>query len=222
MDFPMKKVLHSMLLICMATWILAQVQPIESDPNGESNSIKGISIPNPKTVALPKNVSMNVVHIAQNDNVSCATTSVAMAISYYEGENRDPLDKEIVWEISGTSENDVLNYGNDMKGLARIAKYFGYRCEYADHLTFFDLEYLLSRNILVVVNIRAADKGTASHAVLLTGYDIDREVFYENDPATNEYYASMRFQKLEKRWTANLSSPRGLSKRSGFIIYPKN
>ena len=80
-----------------------------------------------KAVDTPIRVKWDVVYIPQNDMKSCATTSVAMAISYYERLNDHPLDKETVWNISGTDENTVYKYGNDMEGLKRIADYYGYK-----------------------------------------------------------------------------------------------
>ena len=50
------------------------------------------------------NAKLDVVYIPQNDKKSCATTSCAMAISYFEKLKNKPLDKETVWEISGTDE----------------------------------------------------------------------------------------------------------------------
>jgi hypothetical protein len=169
---------------------------------------------------LPNQIKINVVYIPQNDHKSCATTSVAMAISHYEGLDNQPLDKEIIWKMSGTDEDTAINYGNDMAGLERIAKHYGYKSEYADNLTFYDLEFLLSKGILVVVNIKEKKPGSAFHAVLLTGYDRVKKSFYIEDPA-NASNQEMSYGDLAFRWIAYLSYPRGMSYRSGFIIYPK-
>ena len=94
-------------------------------------------------------VKLHVPYIPQNDTKSCATTSVAMAISFYEQLQDVPLDKELVWKISGIDEAIISRAGNDMKGLEAVSD-------------------------------------------------------------------------LESRWAAHLSSPWGMSHRSGFIVFPKN
>lgn len=166
---------------------------------------------------IPNQVKINVVHIPQDDHKSCATTALAMAISHYEGFDKRPLDKEMIWKMSETDENDVLNYGNDMNGLERISKHYGYKSKYAENLNFYDLEFLLSKGILVVVNIKAKKTGSATHAVLLTGYDRIKKAFYINDPAKADNN-EMSYADLDSRWSANLSYPAGMSTRSGFII----
>jgi hypothetical protein len=181
--------------------------------------IVGIDISKENIGSIPAVVKLNVVYIPQNDNKSCATTSAAMAISYY-ADLRKPLDKEVVWKISGTDENTIYQYGNDMGGLKRIAEYFGYKSEYADNMAIHDIEFLLSKGILVVLNIRMNETGSATHAVLATGYDNSKKILYINDPATIDR-KFFKYSDLEKRWSAILSSPMGMSYRSGFIIYPK-
>lgn len=170
---------------------------------------------------IPNRVKLNVVYIPQNDKKSCATTSIAMAISYYENLNDKPLDQETVWKISGTDENTVYKYGNDMKGLKNIADHYGYKSEYAEHMKITDIQHLLSKGILVMLNIKFKMKDSATHAVLVIGYDKNKKIFYINDPA-NRQIKVLEYSDLETRWSAYLSSPRGQSHRSGFIVYPKN
>jgi uncharacterized protein YvpB len=170
---------------------------------------------------FPKAMKLNVVYIPQNDTKSCATTSVAMAISYYEGFNDAPLDKEAVWKISGTDENTVHKIGNDMEGLKRVADYYGYQSEYVELMKITDIELLLSKGIPVMLNIQANKTGPATHALLVIGYDKSKNVFFINDPA-NRQNKELEYSDLETRWSAFLSSPKGKSYRSGFIIYPKN
>ncbi len=74
-------------------------------------------------------VKFDVPHIPQNDTYSCATTSLAMAISHFEGHL---LDKDTAWKISGTEKQDVWKYGNDMAGLKKIAIHYGYKSAFRE------------------------------------------------------------------------------------------
>jgi len=208
----MKKYLYLVIIICSIFIIIYCAN---------KSSIIGINMSKENSVNTLDRVELNVIYIPQNDNKSCATTSVAMAISYYEKLNNKPLDTETVWEISGTDENTVYKYGNDMGGLERIASYYGYKSEYAEYMTINDLESLLSKGILVVLNIKVNKNESATHALLVTGYDKNDSIFYINDPA-NGLNKVFEYSDLKSRWSAFLSSPRGMSYRSGFIIYPKN
>ena len=51
-------------------------------------------------------IKYQVPHILQNDDYSCATTSLALAITYFENLDKS-LDEEFVWKISGTDQKDV-------------------------------------------------------------------------------------------------------------------
>lgn len=164
----------------------------------------------------PACVKLSVAHISQNDMKSCATTSVAMAISYYEG-LKIPLDKETVWKISGTEETCVYQYGNDMEGLKRIADFYGYQSEYVENMDISEIEDLLSKGILVMLNVENAN---FTHAILAIGYDHHQKRLFINDPADRQNTA-IKYSDLETHWSAHLSSPRGKSFRSGFLIYPK-
>lgn len=175
------------------------------------------AVPN-HTKNVPNRVKLNVVYIPQNDAKSCATTSIAMAISYYENLNETPLDKETVWQISGTDEHTVYKYGNDMEGLKRIADYYGYKSEYVEHMKITDIENLISKGIPVMLNI-GDEVGT--HALLVIGYDKNKMILYVNDPAYR-HNKVIEYSDLETSWSAHLSSPKGKSQRSGFIVYPKN
>ena len=170
---------------------------------------------------ISDSVKLNVVYIPQNDDKSCATTCVAMVISYYEKLKCKPLDKEIVWKISGTDERAVSKDGNDMKGLTRIADHYGYKSEYCEHMQIDDLEHLLAKGIPVILNIKASQRGLATHAVLVIGYDKNKKIFYINDPVDRKKKI-LKYSDLESRWMAHLSSPYGMSYQSGFVVYPKN
>jgi hypothetical protein len=186
-----------------------------------TSTVKGIAVPGLNEIELPDHITINVVQIPQHNNYSCATTSVAMAISHFEGLDLTPLDQDAVFALSGADINTLRNIGNDMRALARITNHYGYQSEYASNMTFHDLEFLLSKGILVVINIKRNVLDSYSHAVLLTGYDRVQKVFYFNDPATRNPGSKLSYSDLDRQWFAQLSSPSGLSINSGFIIYPK-
>ena len=108
-----------------------------------------------------------------------------------------------------------------MQGLKKIADYYGYKSKYVEHMNIADIELLLSKGIPVLLNIRFNKKGPISHAILAVGYDKNKKIFYVNDPA-NIQNKILDYSDLESRWSASLSSPKGESHRSGFIIYPKS
>jgi len=92
---------------------------------------------------IPKSLkNIKFLIFFKNDDYSCATTSLAMAITYLENLDK-PLDKEFVWKISGTDQKDVHKYGNDMEGLKRIANHFGYKSEFLEYMNISDIEHLL-------------------------------------------------------------------------------
>lgn len=167
--------------------------------------------------ALPSRAFIPVALIAQNDDKSCATTSVAMAISHLEGRDGDPLDKDEVWAISGSSEDEVRARGNDVAGLSRVAASFGLESEFVEGLSVGDLEFLLSRGIPVTVFVKTTRDGSRTHAMLAVGYDRERRVILFNDPAIR--VASMRYADFERSWSAWLSRPRKMARRAGFIVY---
>jgi ABC-type bacteriocin/lantibiotic exporter with double-glycine peptidase domain len=182
-----------------------------------SRSLKGIRIDAADLESIPDSIRHDVPFIAQNDNYSCATTSLAMAISYYE-DGTTAIDKDSAWQISGIDRETVRKMGNDMAGLERLATHFGYESEYGNRLSISTLEFLLSQNALIVLNIRASRTGRQTHAVLATGYNRTRETLYINDPGDSP--KEMSYADLEARWSAYLSNPRGMSRRSGFVVYP--
>ncbi len=185
-------------------------------------SVNLTDVPREGTVTLPDKIILDVVLISQNDTYSCATTSAAMAISYFENRNNNPLDKDEVWEISKTSKSAVHCCGNDMDGLKRIADHYGYESEYTEDLSVCELEYLLSRGILTVINLKQKVDSNATHAFLLVGYDRVNKYFYVNDPGDTTGGAEISYSRLQSLWSAYLSSPSGMSNKSGFIIYPRS
>jgi len=169
-------------------------------------------------LSFPDKYNNNILQILQKDNYSCATTSVAMIITFYEELESNPLEKNIVWEISKNSIEKVLKYGNDISGLKNIAKYYGYQSEFMQNITYQELNFLLSNEIPVVIFINLGNE-TMTHALLLTGYDIKSKVYYIQDPSSD--VKTMPIEFLDKYWNAWLSNPRTNSYRSGFIMIPK-
>ena len=168
-------------------------------------------------------VRLNVHYISQKDMKSCGIVSVAMAISYYENLNDNPLDVETLWEISGSDEDIVCQYGNDVEGLRNVANHYGYESEYREHMEISDIEDFLSKGILVILDIKNK-KGPRYHVLLVVGYDKNKKILYINDP-TDRQNKVLEYSDLESRWSAYLSSRTGSHTREfhrgGFIIYPK-
>ena len=162
-------------------------------------------------------VKHSVVSIYQNNDYTCATTSAAMAISYFD-KLAVPISNDVAWTISGSSIDAIHSTGNDMDGLKRLADHYRYKSEYVNNMNTDMLEGLLAANALIVLNIKAGDTGNATHAVLATGYNKSARKIYVNDPAGR--LTEFDYSYLESRWSAHLSSPYGASTRSGFVIYP--
>ncbi len=165
----------------------------------------------------PDEVINNVVLIKQNDNYSCATTSVAMIISEYEGLHDTPLNKDEVWSLSGSNIGTIRTRGNDLYGLKRICDTFGYNYEFIQDLTTKEVEYLLSQGIFLVAFVRIND--TSTHAIVLTGYNKKTKLFYVNDPAGAK--TQIPFSVMDVHWNAMLSHPRILTHRGALVIFPK-
>lgn len=164
-------------------------------------------------------VKLDLLYIPQKPN-TCAATCVAMAISYYEQLKENPLHEETIWKLSGTDKATVARAGNDMEGLNRIAIHYGYKSEYIEHMEFSDVERFLAHGIPVMLNVKSK-QSSATHAILVIGYDKQKEIFYINDPAQSQYKI-VKYSDLESQWSAHLSSPWKTSYRSGFVVYPKN
>ena len=179
------------------------------------NSLSGIKVPDNYAENLPESSKIDIPHILQRDRYSCATTSLAMVISYYDKTNYSKID---FWEASKSRINDVRSYGNDMAGLKRAAEHYGYT-KY-DLMMVFNKEkikFLISEGIPVIVNIRNFFKNSY-HAVVVNGYDKDG--FFITDPASSYEYKKS-YEKFNAHWYANLSSPKGKHKKTAFIVYPK-
>ncbi len=177
-------------------------------------SISEIEIPDNFKSTLPSEANLSVPLISQYDGYSCATTSLAMVMSYYD---QKEYDKNLVWDKSGSSVADVtMNCGNDMSGLRKAAEYFGFKKnEFAQNLSIDELKYLVANDIPVVVNIRNF-WSSSFHAVVVSGYD--EAGFNISDPLGRKYHIS--YNKFLSHWYANLCTPaRGEFRKSAFIIY---
>ena len=175
-----------------------------------------ISFRNINTNKIPKQTINEVVLINQNDNYSCATTSLAMILSEYQGLHDKPLNKDIVWNDSESSISTIRTLGNDVEGLYKICKKYGFRYEFIQHLTNQEVEYLLSKHIYMVAFIRINENQT--HAITVTGYDRTNKHFYINN--TNGQKGSISYSDFDKCWNALLSHPRIVSERGALIVFP--
>jgi hypothetical protein len=184
------------------------------------SDLKGVSFTPEELAKLPNVHRTELAFLPQNDTKSCATTSLAMAITHYEGRDDRPLDKEETWRLSGSDETAVATRGNDIAGLRRIADHYGYESEFCQNLGFDELRGLLARGILAVIFIKLDEEGLRTHAVLVTGYDSGRRVFFVNDPSTGPGDLGSGF--LEANWRAWLSEPRIEARRAAFIVYPRH
>lgn len=182
---------------------------------GGSGDAASVAPTNPVSVT---EVKYPVPVMYQDSDYTCATTSLAMAISYF-GKLDVPLANNIAWDLSGSSINAIHTTGNDMDGLKKLADHYGYKTEYKNNMTTTDLENLLNSKALIVLNIKAADTGNQTHAVLATGYNKSARKIYVNDPAKR--LTEFDYTYLESRWSAFLTAPLGMSTKSGFVIYPK-
>ena len=166
-------------------------------------------------ILLSKN--NNVVLIYQDDNYSCATTSVAMAISYYENRNTDPINKNDAWDVSRSNVKLVNNKGNDVYGLINICNHFHYQYSFIQNSSLNDLENIILNNLLAVAFINIDGKRT--HAVLITGYNLERKELFINDPGGSK--TKMRYSDFNNHWSAWLGKPHIKTTKALFIIYPK-
>jgi len=179
-----------------------------------TNGIAKIAV-NPTNI--PDQIKIAVPHIAQNDDYSCATTSLAMALSYYRGDSMALIDKDFAWTVSRANKETVRKIGNDMESLGKLASYFGFSSEFCTDLTIDQIEFLLSRGILCILNIRTKGSFSEAHAVLAIGYDkIDKKIFV-NDPAN--MIKEISYKDLEENWLVVLSKPYGFARNSVFILY---
>ncbi len=162
-------------------------------------------------------VKLNVPMILQNDNYSCATTSLAMVMSYYDN---TLYNKDDVWNASGSSIEDVTQKcGNDMNGLKRAAQSFGFtQYEFVDNLNINKLKDFINRGIPPIVNIKNFF-ANFFHAVVVVGYD--QEGFFINDPAwyeTSSYHID--YETFKTHWYAHLCTPTSDTYyNSAFILY---
>jgi len=203
----MKKIIIIPLVFLILLLVVWQISELNS-----------ISFRNINRDNIPEKSFNDVVLITPNDTYSCATTSLAMIISEYLGMHNNPLDKDLVWGYSGSSISTIKSLGNDLEGLYRICNKFGIRYEFIQNLENYEVEYLLSKRIYLVAFVRINDYQT--HAITLTGYDKNRQIYYANDPSGQK--AIIPYDIMDKYWNAMLSHPRILSDHGALVVYPKN
>ena len=163
---------------------------------------------------IPEKAHLDVPLVQQRDNYSCATTSLAMVMSFYDKKIYDPKE---VWKASGSSSNDVLRFGNDMFGLKKAAKAYGFtEFEFRNNISTDEIRRYIAHGVPVVVNIRDFF-GNTSHAVVVIGYDKDD--LYIRDPSKSFIYRK-KYQYFKDNWWANLTYPKGRYKQSAFILFP--
>ena len=184
-----------------------------------ASNIKGIDPSAIPKGDIPISFNNDVVFIPQNDNKSCATTSVAMALSYFENRNSNPFNKDAIWQLSNSNEKLVRTIGNDIYGLINICDYYGYSYSLVQNISYDQLDHALANKILMVMFIKKNIAGTQSHAVLITGYDKDKNVLYINDPARGKI--TKYFDEASVYWRTWIGKPLMKTNRAGFYIYPK-
>ncbi|MBN1637663.1 MAG: C39 family peptidase, partial [Ignavibacteriales bacterium] len=167
---------------------------------------------------IPNTIKYSIRLIPKSDSYSCATTSAAMAISYFNDDDRHLLNKDTVWEISGSSIEIATKKGFELHGLERIANYYNYKYDFFENMTFTELEYLLSNGALVVLFIRLNKQSI--HAVLVTGYNRHKKELSIND--CSQSMTHLTYSYLDKYWNAYFADLHKNVKRAGFIIYPKD
>ena len=79
------------------------------------------------------------------------------------------------------------------------------------------LEYSISQNDPVIVNIRPDPKSYNTHAMLAVGYDRTQNVLYFRHPSN--CFRSLKVEEFLKRWKTDLARPRGMSCQSGFVVF---
>ena len=164
---------------------------------------------------IPEKMTLDTPLIQQKYNYSCATTALAMVMSYHD---KKIYDANEIWNASESDGPEVRRKGNDMHGLKKAAKKYGFTdYEFRNNLSTDDLRTYIAQGIPVIVNIRNYF-GNSSHAVVVTGYD--EKYLYINDPNISSKYKK-NYQQFTENWWANLSSPEGKYKKSAFIVFPK-
>jgi predicted double-glycine peptidase len=165
-------------------------------------------------------VRLKVPHISQDDNYSCGTTSVAMAISYHEQRFDNPLDKEESWRISKSDIAFARTRGFSLTGFRNLVSAYGYEGRFVNRLGLERLKILLSNGIPVVLFMQP-DKGSRNtHAVLAVGYvDATGSLLIEDPANAKRAYG---YGELDDFWKAWIGEPGMKTERAGYIVLPKN
>ncbi|WP_271273741.1 C39 family peptidase [Aliamphritea hakodatensis] len=185
------------------------------------NTLSGIDVPENFKENLPSKAENDVPVLGQYDGYSCATTSLAMVMSFHDKKRYNANE---VWDKSGSSIHQVSRVcGNDMNGLRNAAEWAGFeKHEFITNASVAQLKYLVSQGLPVVINIHNffSNNPRQYHAVVVAGYDGDQFLIRDPQGAGRSYKISEK--KLEKDWYAVLCSPRTKrADRSMFVLYPK-
>ncbi len=169
--------------------------------------------------AAHKAMTLKVPLILQKDNYSSGPTSLAMVMGYYDVL---PYDKKEVWKRSGTTFKQVLREcGNDMAGLERAARSYGFsHMEFMENANLETIKSLLDQGIAPIANVRSfhSEKPDTYASLVVAGYS--PSAFLLHDPTKGIYQIPQK--KFMDNWQAPLCSPnKGMAMRSLFVLYPR-
>ena len=145
---------------------------VRREKNPPLRHFKGDSAPVQRPVTLPefvtnapaahKAMTLKVPLILQKDNYSSGPTSLAMVMGYYDVL---PYDKKEVWKRSGTTFKQVLREcGNDMAGLERAARSYGFsHMEFMENANLETIKSLLDQGIAPIANVRSFHSEKPGH-----------------------------------------------------------
>jgi ABC-type bacteriocin/lantibiotic exporter with double-glycine peptidase domain len=138
---------------------------------------------------LPEEVDLEVPYVHQ-DNLYCGPASLTMVLNYY-GLNVEQYEvgESIIGKLGSTPWD--LRYKAESYGLEASVVSCGFN----------NLLELLAKDVPVIVRI-LNNSGTNGHFVVATGYDLDDQVLYINDPA-NEYRDEIPFEDFQYLWDIN-------------------
>ncbi|MFW5487400.1 MAG: cysteine peptidase family C39 domain-containing protein [Desulfovibrio sp.] len=164
-------------------------------------------------------MTLKVPVILQRDNYSSGPTSLAMVMGSYDVKT---YHKKEVWKRSGTTFRQVLQEcGNDMDGLERAARSYGFsRMKFVKDATLDDVRKLLNAGVAPIANVRSfhSSRPDAYCSVVVAGYS--PTAFLLHDPTKGVYKIPPK--KFLQHWQAHLCTPqKGMVERSLFILYPK-
>jgi predicted double-glycine peptidase len=164
-------------------------------------------------------MTLKVPLILQKDNYSSGPSSLAMVMGYYDAR---PYAKKEVWKRSGTTFRQVLKEcGNDMDGLERAARSYGFtRMNYEENASLGRIRELLDHGIAPIANVQSfhSTRENAYCSVVIAGYTPTELLLH--DPTKGIYKIAQ--EEFLKHWRAHLCTPsKGLAVHSLFILHPR-